>query len=95
MKITIKEAISANMIDELYLSDTLDKTVGIFDDENYFYWITYNDINFASVNNVKDFNFDNINFVINEFNLFEYLENIKINYINFINKQQYFSWGYY
>ena len=72
MKITIKEAISANMIDELYLSDTLDKTVGIFDDENYFYWITYNDINFvsgysiASVNNVKDFNFDNINFVIND-----------------------------
>ena len=78
MKITIKEAISANMIDELYLSDTLDKTVGVFDDENYFYWITYNDINFvsgysiASVNNVKDFNFDNINFVINEFNPFEY-----------------------
>ena len=66
---------------------------GIFSNDNYLYWFSYNDSDFISGYSKEQiyYNTDisNIHLNINSTNPFEFINNISIKYIEFVNKTQY------
>ena len=66
---------------------------GVFSNDNYLYWFSYNDSDFISGYSKEQiyYNTDisNIHLNINSTNPFEFINNISIKYIEFVNKTQY------
>lgn len=94
MEVTIRESKTINMIDSQDIDIKLNETFAFFNDEGYFYWITYNNTYFYSgysINPLDDFSKlpKDIKFVKNSHSPFEFIENIQINYIRFIRNTKY------
>ena len=94
IEITIDSQISANMINKKNLNVNLTENYAFFDEDKYFYWITHNKTYYYSgyskqpLNNF-DQNPDNYEYVKNKYSPFEFMENIIINYLEFIRGTKY------
>jgi len=96
LEVTISDKESYNMAGLAKIREKLDKAYSYFDDQKYFYWLTYNDTHFYSgYSEVKfdDFSFEpndnNIKNVVNTYSPFEYFGNAKINYVKLIKNTKY------
>ena len=85
--------VSAEEIAIKRICERLNYIRGIFSNDNYLYWFSYNDSDFISGYSKEQiyYNTDisNIHLNINSTNPFEFINNISIKYIEFVNKTQY------
>ena len=96
VEITIRENTqSSNMINLAKMEKKLNETFAFFDEDNYAYWITHDEHYFISGYTTEPLNdFENqkpveIHFENHPNSPFEFLEDIKINYLNFIRNTKF------
>ena len=96
LEVTISDTESYNMAGLAKIIEKLDQAYSYFDDQKYFYWLTYNDTHFYSgysEDKFDDFSFkpndNNIKNVVNTYSPFEYFGNAKINYVKLIKNTKY------
>lgn len=98
IKMSITDSMTKTSMNEiLHISKSLNKSYAFFDENKYFYWITYNDTKMLSGYSTTPIPVDldnevlnnNIKRINNNISLFDSLENLKINYLYFIRNTKY------
>ena len=94
MEVTIRDQPTGNIVNSAKIVERLKESFAFFDENKNFYWITYNETFFLSgyseepLDNISK-NPDQIKVTKNNYSPFEFIENVTINYVNFIRNTKY------